>query len=129
MTPPTGPKTSSRDRDRLAKLLGICEALPEIDVWGDQHLAFRIRGKTFAWYLSDHHGDGIVSICCKATPEHQGKLVARDPERYYVPSYVGPKGWVALRLDLPRIDWGEVAKLLFDAYRLQAPRRLAAQVE
>lgn len=121
-------KRNSRDRARLAKLLGICEALPEIDISGDQHLAFRIRGKTFAYYLYDHHGDGIVAITCKATRQHQQELVARNPEYYYVPSYVGPKGWVALRLDLPRIDWGDVANLIFNAYRLQAPRRLAEQV-
>jgi hypothetical protein len=119
----------SRDRERLAKLLGLCEALPEIDVSGDQHRALRVRGKTFAYYLNDHHGDGIVSICCKATVPHQQDLIARDPEAYYVPAYLGPKGWVALRLDLPRIDWGEVVDLVFNAYRLQAPRRLAEQVK
>jgi hypothetical protein len=71
--------------DRLTKLLGLCEALPEIDVSGDQHLAFRIRKKTFAYYLNDHHGDGIVSICCKSTTQRQQDLVSREPERYYVP--------------------------------------------
>ncbi len=118
-----------RDRDRLTKLLGFCEALPEIDISGDQHLAFRVRGKTFAYYLDDHHGDGIIALCCKATFAQQQELVARDPERYHVPAYVGAKGWVSLRLDLPRVDWDEVVELLFNAYRLQAPRRLAEQVE
>jgi phosphoribosylglycinamide formyltransferase-1 len=116
------------DSKRLAQLLGICEALPEIKVSGDQHVAFRIRKKTFAYYLDDHHGDGIVSICCKSTFERQAELVGRHPSRYYVPDYVGPKGWVALRLDLPHVDWDEVAGLVFEAYRLQAPRRLAEQV-
>ena len=129
-----GPSTpqrtkAARTRDRLARLLGICEALPEIDISGDQHLGLRIRGKTFAWYLNDHHGDGIVALCCKSTLQEQQALVARDPMRYYVPAYVGPKGWVALRLDLPRVDWDEVAELLFNAYRLQAPLRLAEQLE
>jgi hypothetical protein len=117
------------DPERLALLLGICEALPEIDVAGDQHVAFRIRKKTFAYYLDDHHGDGIVSICCKSTPDRRDELVGRHPDRYYQPDYVGPKGWVALRLDLPEVDWDEVASLVFAAYRLQTPRRLAEQVE
>src|SRR5262245_48874401 len=124
-----GRTKASRTRNRLARLLGICEALPEIDISGDQHLGLRIRGKTFAWYLNDHHGDGIIALCCKATLEQQQALVTRDPGRYYVPAYVGPKGWVALRLDLPRVDWDEVAELLFNAYRLLAPRRLAEQLE
>jgi hypothetical protein len=124
---PAGRKPS-RDGERRAKLLGFCEALPEIDVSGEQHLAFRVRKRTFAYYLNDHHGDGIVSICCKADGVQQQDLVARAPERYYVPAYLGARGWVALRLDLPEVDWGEVVRLLFNAYRMQAPRRLAEQV-
>src|SRR5262245_61275295 len=51
-----GAKRVLGDPKRLAQLLGICEALPEVDISGDQHLAFRIRNKTFAYYLDDHHG-------------------------------------------------------------------------
>lgn len=116
------------DPQRLDQLLGIAEALPEVEISGDQHISFRVRKKSFAWYLDDHHGDGIVSLCCKSTLERQRELVARHPGRYYVPDYVGPKGWVALRLDGPTIAWDEVAELLFAAYRLQAPRRLADQL-
>lgn len=116
------------DPARLAQLLGIADALPELDVSGDQHLAFRVRKKTFAYYLDDHHGDGIVSLCAKSTPDRRDELVGRHPGRYYVPAYLGPSGWVALRLDPPAVAWGEVADLLFAAYRLQAPRRLADQL-
>jgi hypothetical protein len=98
-------------------------------VSGDQHLTFRIRKKVFAYYLDDHHGDGLVSISCKSTLDRQAELVGRHPDRYYVPDYVGPRGWVALRLDLPEVDWDEVAALVFAAYCIQAPRRLAEQVE
>jgi hypothetical protein len=114
---------------RLARLLGIAEALPEIDITphGD-HQAFRVRKKTFAYFHDNHHGDGLVAICCKSSLDRRDELVARYPGRYYVPAYLGPRGWVALRIDLPEIDWDEVADLLFTAYRLQAPRRLADQV-
>ena len=116
------------DPARLTQLLGITVALPEIDVSGDQHLTIRVRKKTFAYYLDDHHGDGVVSLCCKSTLDRQAELVGRHPDRYYVPDYVGPKGWVALRLDLPAVAWEEAAELLFAAYRAQAPRRLAEQL-
>jgi hypothetical protein len=114
------------DPERLARLLEICESLPEVEssVAGEQHIAFKIRKKTFGYYLGDHHGDGIVSFCCKSTLERQAELVERFPERYYIPDYVGPKGWVAIRLDLPEVDWEEVAGLVFAAFRLQAPKRL-----
>jgi hypothetical protein len=117
------------DPERLAKLLDVCKALPEVESSGDQHIAFRVGKKTFAYFLDDHHQDGIVSFCCKSTLERQAELVGRFPGRYYVPDYVGPKGWVALRLDLPMVDWEEVAGLVFAAYRLQAPKRLIEQLD
>ena len=119
---------ASRDRQRLTKLLRICEALPEVVVSGAQHRAFRVRKKTFAYYLNDHHGDGIIAISFKASFEDQSLLVENEPELFYVPAYVGARGWVAMRLDLPRVDWELAKELIFDAYRLQAPRRLATQV-
>lgn len=122
-------KQALGDPARRARLLEICNGLPEIDISGEEHLALRVCGKTFAYYLDDHHGDGIVSVCCKSTRDQQRELVTRHPDRYYAPAYVGPKGWVALRLDLPQLAWDEVADLVFDAYRLQAPRRLAEEIE
>ena len=120
--------STSRQETRLRKLLAIAEKLPEVEISGEQHRGFRIRRKNFAYYLNDHHGDGIVSLCCKATFEEQADLVEMDPEKYYVPAYVGAKGWVAIRLDQPRVDWPQVEALLVGAYRAQAPKKLAAQV-
>ncbi|HEY6329698.1 MAG TPA: MmcQ/YjbR family DNA-binding protein, partial [Blastocatellia bacterium] len=56
-------------------------------------------------------------------------LIAAHPERFYMPAYVGSRGWVGLRLDLDSIDWDEVAGLLTGSYCLLAPKRLAAAVE
>jgi hypothetical protein len=52
--------------DPRARLVAICRALPEVTSSGDQHLSFRVRNKTFAYYLDDHHGDGRTALCCKA---------------------------------------------------------------
>ncbi len=120
---------------RRARLVDIVESLPEVEGrsgtgrGGDPYLGFRIRKKSFGYYLKDHHGDGIIAVCLKSSPEARKQLVARDPERFYVPPYLGPKGWVALRLDLPWIDWSEVGDLVVTAYRLQAPKRLAQLLE
>jgi hypothetical protein len=70
--------------------------------------AFLFRKKTFAWFLNDHHGDGMVSVACKALPGENTALAAGHPERFYMPPYIGPRGWVALRLDGTRVDWNEV---------------------
>jgi phosphoribosylglycinamide formyltransferase-1 len=93
------------------------------------HASFSVRGKKFAYFLDDHHGDGIVAVTCKAAPGVNRALIDADPERFYMPSYVGPRGWIALRLDLAKIDWDEVGELVTDAYCLTAPKRLAAMVE
>ena len=116
---------------RLAKLRELCSTLPQVkfEPVGERHFAMKVGPKTFAWYLNDHHGDGMVSVCAKSTLARQRELVAADPQRYFVPAYVGKAGWVGLRVDLPRVDWGPVLELLVAAYRFQAPRRLVAELE
>src|ERR1017187_4295522 len=96
-------------KDHLARLTKICLALPEAtrDVCG-QHAGFLVRKKTFAWFLNDHHGDGIVAVSCKVLPGDNTALIAADPARFYMPAYIGPRGWVALRLDVGKVDWDEV---------------------
>jgi hypothetical protein len=114
-------------RDRLVRL---CRTLPEATVTPhDQHVGFQVRGRTFAWYVDDEHGDGRVAVLCKVPQGENRGLVAADPHRFYLPRYVGARGWVGLRLDRNDVDWGEVAELVADSYRLVAPNRLAGLVE
>jgi hypothetical protein len=115
----------SREEPRLTQLTRICLALPEAtrECMG-LHAGFRIRKKTFAYFLNDHHGDGIVSVACKALPGENTALAAAQPDRFYLPAYIGPKGWVALRLDIGKVDWEEVAELVAASYRQIAPKRL-----
>ncbi|MDQ2975968.1 MAG: MmcQ/YjbR family DNA-binding protein [Acidobacteriota bacterium] len=116
---------------RRTRLVEICKALPEIEVQvsGEQHLAFRIRKKIFGYYLFDHHGDGMIAFCCKSSLNDQRRLVKEDPVSFFVPPYVGPKGWVAIRLDLDEVDWDTVWELARRAYQDLAPRKLAALVD
>jgi len=94
-----------------------------------RHAGFYVRKKTFAYFLDDHHGDGIVGLTCKVLPGDNAALIAADPARFYMPAYVGSKGWVGLRLDRAKIDWEEVEELVTHSYRLIAPKRLAASVK
>ena len=116
---------------RRSRLVQICEALPEtiVDPAGESHLAFRIRKRIFAYYLFDHHGDGIVAFTCKSSLSDQRRLVKEDPASFFVPAYLGSKGWVAIRLDLDEVDWDTVSELARRAYQDTAPRKLAALVE
>jgi hypothetical protein len=115
---------------RLEKLSEICLSLPEVvREDNNQHAAFLVRKKTFAYYLNDHHGDGIVSVCCKTLPGENNQLVAADPVRFYLPAYLASRGWVALRMDLPKLDWQELKELITGSYLQLAPSKLATRVK
>ena len=108
----------------IARLRRICLALPEAEereTW--EVPTFRVRGKIFAMAPSRRG----PAVWCKAPPGSQAVLVGADPDRFFAPPYVGPKGWIGIRLDAAP-DWDEVAALLCRSYRLVAPKRLAQQV-
>jgi|SRR5271154_815690 len=119
----------SKEDPRLTQIIKIARALPETthEIKGS-HAQFLVRKKTFAYFLDDHHGDGIVAITCKVLPGDNKALAEAQPRRFYLPAYIGPKGWVALRLDVGKISWDEVKDLLLGSYALVAPKRLAEQV-
>ena len=109
----------------LAAVREICRGLPETSE-RPSHGAptFFIRGKrSFATVWDDHHGDGRYALICAAPEGMQAILVAADPERFYVPPYVGPRGWIGVRLDRG-FDRDEIAGILEDAYAEVAPAKL-----
>ena len=122
-------KRSAED-PRLTRLTEIALRLPETTrkIYGS-HAQFLVRKKTFAYFLDNHHGDGIVSITGKVLPGDNKALAEAQPKRFYLPAYIGSKGWVALRLDVGKVDWSEVEELLSGSYALVAPRKLAEQVK
>ncbi len=113
----------------LERITKIALKLPEVtrEKKGD-HASFSVRKKIFAYFLKNHHGDGIVSICGKTLPGDHKALVAADPKKFYLPAYIGPRGWVGLRLDRGKIDWEEVQELLKTSYVLTAPKTLRAKL-
>lgn len=112
----------------LTRLRRLCLALPEaheVEAWGTP--TFRVRNKLFAMYEQDHHGSGRIAVWCKAAPGNQAFMVEADPDRFFVPPYVGPSGWVGVRLD-GTVDWPELSGLLEDSYRMVAPKRLLVRL-
>lgn len=113
------------ERTPTDQLRAICLDLPEAaekEAWGDP--TWRVREKIFAMEKS---GDGRVSVWCKAPRGSQEILVGADPARFFVPPYVGHKGWIGIRLD-DGPDWDEVASLVRRSYALIAPKRLAMRL-
>jgi len=101
---------------RLARLTKICLTLPEAarkDM--GSHAAFLVRKSTFAYFLNDHHGDGIVSIACKALPGDNATLAAAQPDRFYLPAYIGREAgsrcaWTSARsIGTKSLNWSWAA--------------------
>ena len=79
--------------------------------------------------VGDHHGDGIIAFCFKSSLSEQRRLIRDDSESFFVPAYLGARGWVAMRLDLDVVDWDTLGELARRAFQSIAPRKLAALVE
>lgn len=109
----------------LAKVRKVCFSFPEVEERLSHGApSFFIRGKkTLAMFTDDHHGSGILGLWCPALPGVQEELVALEPDRFYRPPYVGPSGWIGVRLDVD-VDWDEIRDILEEAYRKVAPKTL-----
>ena len=109
----------------LAAVRKICLALPETSERPSHgEPTFFIRDKrSFATVWDNHHGDGRCALICAAPAGMQSALVEGDPERFYVPAYVGHRGWIGVRLDRG-FDRDEIVGILEDAYAEVAPPKL-----
>ena len=116
----------ARTRERtLKRLRKICLALPETsERLSHGSPTFFVRGKrSFLTVLTNFHGDGRFAIWCAAAPGMQEMLVDGDPDRFFVPPYVGHRGWLGVRLDRA-FDWDDLAGIVEDAYAEVAPAKL-----
>jgi hypothetical protein len=109
----------------LAKLREICLGLPETsERLSHGAPTFFIREKrAFVMVMTDHHGDGRFALWCAAPDGMQKMLVEADPERFFVPPYVGHRGWLGVRLDRG-LHWDELTGIAEDAYAEVAPKKL-----
>ena len=116
-------------RSPLPRLRKLCLALPEaheVEAWGEP--TFRVKNKIFAMYAADdRHGSGHHAVWIKASAVNQRLMVEAAPDRFFVPPYVGPSGWIGVWLD-GKIDWRELDDLLHDSYRMIAPKKLLAML-
>jgi hypothetical protein len=114
---------------RLERVRHLCLELPETtERLSHGAPTWFVRDKkTFVTCMDDHHGDGRMAIWCAAAAGVQRLLVEESPVRFFVPPYVGHRGWLGVRLDV-RVDWDEIAELVEDAYRAVAPKRLVARL-
>ena len=116
-----------RKADAYRRIAKICLALPEAEnkpFGGHSTPCYRVNDKIFC-------GTGQVGrprINVKGAPGAQQALISSDPDRFFVPQYTGPKGWIGIWLDVEQ-DWDEVAELIEESYRMIAPKRLVASLD
>lgn len=117
---------STRETE-LAKIRAIAMALPNAaeKISHGMPFFFIEKGKGFAQYWFEHHGDGRRAVMVKTSGvEEQQMLIEIDPELYYSPAYIGPSGWIAIRTDVPQTDWDHIADRIAQSWRLVAPAKL-----
>ncbi len=120
-------KKRRKRRTPLDRLREICLALSEAEERETWELpTFRVRDKIYAMYVEDE--EDRPGIWCKAPPGNQTHLVEADPDRFFVPPYVGHKGWIGMRLDR-RVAWHEVAVIVERSYLMTAPKKLLRDLD
>ena len=114
-------RPSQRERT-LERIRDICLGFPETSerLSHGAPTFFVRRKRAFLMVLTNHHGDGRFAVWCAAPAGMQGMLVEADPERFFVPPYVGHRGWLGVRLDRG-VHWDELTGLVEDAYTEVAP--------
>ena len=120
--------SDAASRDALTRLRALCLALPETTEKVSHGEPTWFVRKVFVMFAGRHHDDR-VAFWCPAPPGVQEALVGSDPRRFFRPPYVGVRGWLGVYLDVPGVDWAEVAEIVTDAYRTVAPARLIARLE
>jgi hypothetical protein len=112
-----------KERKLLERVRKLCVAFPEVtERLGHGAPCFYLRDQhTFVMCQDDHHGDGRVAIWCVAPEGAQEVLLAADPDRFFRPPYVGPRGWIGLRLNV-KPDWNQVAAVIDEAYQTVADK-------
>jgi len=106
----------------------VCLSFPEAEeVVSHGFPNFRVRGKTFASYVVNHHGDGRVALWLNAPAGSQDHYVKSEPRHFFMPPYVGPRGWLGVHLD-KGLSWQRVAALVRQAYEKVAPSALSDSI-
>jgi hypothetical protein len=112
----------------LKRVRTLCLALPEASERLSHGAPTFFATKSFVMFWNDHHGDGRLALWCAAPGGAQEAMIGADPERFFRPPYLGPRGWIGVRLDI-RPDWDEISGVIEDAYRVVAPPKLVAQLD
>ena len=113
MTPPQRPTPAARPL--VERVRALCLAHPDVTEKLSHGEASWFVGRQFVMFV-DHHHDGRIGFWAAAPEGAQARWVHADPQRYFVPPYVGKRGWVGAYLDVDP-DWDDIEEIIDEAYR------------
>lgn len=108
----------------------VCLSFPQAEEFvshGSPNFRVGPKGRIFATYVVNHHGDGRIALWLNAPEGAQAHYTRAEPKHFFVPPYVGPRGWLGVNLD-KGVSWKRVASLVREAYEKVAPPALAATI-
>lgn len=116
-------------RDMESRIRAICLSFPSATERPSHGApAFFVKRQFVMLWTAGHHDNRFPHLWCAAPTGAQESFVAAEPTRFFKPPYVGSRGWLGVRLD-GRVDWDEIEVLCEEAYRVVAPRKLAALLD
>jgi len=122
---PPNRNESAAVEDHLRRVRRICGALPETtEKLSHGEPTFFVRKKVYAMFANNHHHDGHIAVWIPVVPGLQATLIKTEPGKFFMPPYVGVRGWVGVELD--RIGDEELAPLLSEAWQVIAPKTVRA---
>src|SRR5262245_1815856 len=114
------------DGKQIGRVRRICGTMPECEErLSHGEPTFFVRKRVFCMFSNNHHDDGHIAVCLPAKEGTQAEMIAEAPETFYRPPYVGVKGWIGV--ELAQIGDEELTSLIRAAWRLVAPKKLAAE--
>ncbi len=116
--------------EALARVRTLARAFPDVhDELDARRSVARVKiGATeiaFVYFLDNHHGDEIIAVCVRTPREEMEQLALAQPKRFYVPQYIGPQGWLAIRLNPPKgkVDWKDIAARIARSYAIATAKK------
>ena len=117
-------KAEAAIRKAFERVAAICRAHPDVyekEAWSES--TFRVeRGKMFLMFADNHHDDGRVAFWCRSTADAREAWMALDSDRFFVPPYVGPSGWIGVRIE-GRAPWDIIEEIVAEGVRLATVRK------
>ena len=117
-------KKNPAGEEHIRRVRRLCSALPETtEKLSHGEPTFFVKKKVYAMFANNHHDDGHIALWIPVPPGAPASLIRTEPDKFFLPPYVGVRGWIGI--ELPQIDDEELATCLLEAWRLIAPKERA----